>query len=317
MKLNKWFYLIALSLIWGSSFILIKKALVGLEASQLGSLRIIFSSIFIFLIAWRNIFSIKKIEWKWITISAFLGSFFPAFLFAFAEKEIDSSVASIINSIVPLNTLILGMIIFKIESTKRQIIGVLIGFFGTYLLISSGLKLNPDQNYNYAGLVILCSFLYALNVNIIKKYLQHLSALTKVMLIGHLGDEVKIHRFEDGGCVGRFPLATNETYMNKQTNERVSNTEWHNIVLRNKAAEICEKYLSKGDKVYIEGRIKTRKWQDDKGNDRYSTEINCTEFTFLSNKNDMPAQPDNSPVIDEKKVESVSDSVEETDDLPF
>jgi len=183
MKLNKWFYLIALSLIWGSSFILIKKALVGLEASQLGSLRIIFSSIFIFLIAWRNIFLIKKIEWKWITISAFLGSFFPAFLFAFAEKEIDSSVASIINSIVPLNTLILGMIIFKIETTKRQIIGVLIGFFGTYLLISSGLKLNPDQNYNYAGLVILCSFLYALNVNIIKKYLQHLSALT--ITVGH------------------------------------------------------------------------------------------------------------------------------------
>ena len=183
MKINKWFYLIALSLIWGSSFILIKKALVGLEASQLGSLRIIFSSIFIFLIAWKNIFSIKKIEWKWITISAFLGSFFPAFLFAFAEKEIDSSVASIINSIVPLNTLILGMIIFKIESTKRQIIGVLIGFFGTYLLISSGLKLNPDQNYNYAGLVILCSFLYALNVNIIKKYLQHLSALT--ITVGH------------------------------------------------------------------------------------------------------------------------------------
>ncbi len=183
MKLNKWFYLIALSIIWGSSFILIKKALVGLEASQLGSLRIIFSSIFIFMIAWRNIFSIKKTEWKWLTISAFLGSFFPAFLFAFAEKEIDSSVASIINSIVPLNTLILGMIIFKIKSTKRQIIGVLIGFFGTYLLITSGLKINPDQNYNYAGLVILCSFLYALNVNIIKKYLQHLSALT--ITVGH------------------------------------------------------------------------------------------------------------------------------------
>ena len=73
MKLNKWFYLIALSLIWGSSFILIKKALVGLEAPQLGSLRIIFSSIFIFLIAWRKIFTIKKIEWKWITISSFYG----------------------------------------------------------------------------------------------------------------------------------------------------------------------------------------------------------------------------------------------------
>ena len=183
MKFNKWFYLIALSLIWGSSFILIKKALIGLEASQLGSLRIIFSSVFIFFIPWKKIFTIKKIEWKWITLSAFLGSFFPAFLFAFAEKEIDSSVASIINSIVPLNTLILGMIIFKIQSTKRQIVGVLLGFFGTYLLISSGLQLNPDQNYNYAGLVILCSFLYALNVNIIKKYLQHLSALT--ITVGH------------------------------------------------------------------------------------------------------------------------------------
>ena len=142
--------------------------------------------------------------------------------------------------------------------------------------------------------------------------------LNKVMLIGHLGDEVKIHRFEDGGCVGRFPLATNETYMNKQTNERVSNTEWHNIVLRNKAAEICEKYLSKGDKVYVEGRIKTRKWQDDKGNDRYSTEINCTEFTFLSNKGDAPTQLDNSNKISEtKSQENIVEPANESDDLPF
>ena len=142
--------------------------------------------------------------------------------------------------------------------------------------------------------------------------------LNKVMLIGHLGDEVKIHRFEDGGCVGRFPLATNETYMNKQTNERVSNTEWHNIVLRNKAAEICEKYLSKGDKVYVEGRIKTRKWQDDKGNDRYSTEINCTEFTFLSNKNDIPSQDDyGKSVTEPKSKENISSPVSESDDLPF
>lgn len=111
--------------------------------------------------------------------------------------------------------------------------------------------------------------------------------LNKVMLIGHLGDEVKMHYFEGGGCIGRFPLATNETYTSKQTNERVTNTEWHNIVVRNKAAEVCEKYLSKGDKVYIEGRIKTRKWQDESGNDRYSTEIQCTDFTFLTTKNDV------------------------------
>ena len=114
--------------------------------------------------------------------------------------------------------------------------------------------------------------------------------LNKVMLIGHLGDEVKMHYFEGGNCVGRFPLATNETYVNKQTNERVTNTEWHNIVVRNKAAEICEKYLSKGDKVYIEGRLKTRKWTDDKGADRYSTEIQCTDFTFLSTKSESQTQ---------------------------
>ena len=183
MKLNKWFYLISLSLIWGSSFILIKKALVGLEADQLGSLRIIFSSIIIILIAWKRLSKITKLEWKWITISAFLGSFFPAFLFAFAEKEIDSAVASIINSIVPLNTVVIGMVLFNIRSTKRQIIGVLIGLAGTYMLIMSGINLNPDQNYLYSGFVILCSFLYALNVNIIKKYLQHLSALT--ITVGH------------------------------------------------------------------------------------------------------------------------------------
>lgn len=113
--------------------------------------------------------------------------------------------------------------------------------------------------------------------------------LNKVMLIGHLGDEVKMHYFEGGGCVGRFPLATNETYTSKQTNERVNNTEWHNIVVRNKSAEICEKYLTKGDKVYVEGRIKTRKWQDDSGNDRYSTEIQVTDFTFLSTKKEGDA----------------------------
>ena len=183
MKLNKWFYLISLSLIWGSSFILIKKALVGLEADQLGSLRIIFSSIIIILIAWKRLSKITTLEWKWITISAFLGSFFPAFLFAFAEKEIDSAVASIINSIVPLNTVVIGMVLFNIRSTKRQIIGVLIGLAGTYMLIMSVINLNPDQNYLYSGFVILCSFLYALNVNIIKKYLQHLSALT--ITVGH------------------------------------------------------------------------------------------------------------------------------------
>ena len=110
--------------------------------------------------------------------------------------------------------------------------------------------------------------------------------LNKVMLIGHTGDDVKMHYFEGGGSIGRFPLATNESYTNKTTGEKVSNTEWHNIIVKNKGAEICEKYLKKGDMVYIEGRLKTRKWQDDEGKDRYNTEIHCLEFNFLSPKGD-------------------------------
>ncbi len=114
--------------------------------------------------------------------------------------------------------------------------------------------------------------------------------LNKVILIGNLGDEVKLRYFDDGGCIGRFPLATNESYTNNQTGEQVTNTEWHNLVLRNKAAETCEKYLKKGDKLYVEGRIKTRKWQGEDGNQRFSTEINVDEFIFLTNR-----QKDSSP----------------------
>ncbi len=151
--------------------------------------------------------------------------------------------------------------------------------------------------------------------------------LNKVMLIGHTGDDVKMHYFEGGGCVGNFPLATNEEYLNKTTGEKVSNTEWHNIVVRNKAAEVCEKYLKKGDKVYIEGRIKTRKWTDDKNQDRYTTEIQCTEFTFLTPKeksgmqtgSSAPAQnqtkePQNKP---QNYSAPENDPVDDEDDLPF
>lgn len=149
--------------------------------------------------------------------------------------------------------------------------------------------------------------------------------VNKVILIGHTGDEVKMHYFEGGGCVGNFPLATNEEYTNRE-GDHISNTEWHNIVVRNKGAEICEKYLRKGDKVYIEGHIKTRKWQDDKGMDRYITEIQCRDFTFLTPKNQSnPPQSDaykekTNPGTSPQKKDTFAKSSkedEETDDLPF
>jgi single-strand DNA-binding protein len=144
--------------------------------------------------------------------------------------------------------------------------------------------------------------------------------LNKVMLIGHLGDEVKMHYFDGGGSIGRFPLATNETYTNK-SGEKVTNTEWHNIVVRNKAAEVCEKYLKKGDKVYIEGRIKTRKWQGEDGNPRYSTEINVDEFTFLTPRGETgstPNTPSSQAETSQKPQPSAStQSAQPSDDLPF
>ena len=178
MKLEKkWIYLIALSLIWGSSFILIKKSLIGLSPLQVGSLRIVFSSIMIFLIAFNKIKTIQKDKWRWIAVSAVIGTFFPAFLFAFAETQIDSAVAAILNSLVPMNTVLIGLAVFKISTTKIQSAGVIIGFIGTSVLIISGSDLNPDQNYLYSGLVIICSILYATNVNLIKKHLFDVNAV--------------------------------------------------------------------------------------------------------------------------------------------
>ncbi|MEP5340950.1 MAG: EamA family transporter [Algibacter sp.] len=180
MKSNnvKWGYLIVLSLIWGSSFILIKKALIGVTPMQLGALRVIFTGLFLFIAGFNKIKTIKIKDWKWVALTGFLGTFFPAFLFAFAETEIDSSVTSILNALVPLNTIILGVLVFKIKSTNRQILGVVIGLLGSVLLIASGAAINVDQNYLYASYIIIATAMYAISVNILKRYLQDMQALT-------------------------------------------------------------------------------------------------------------------------------------------
>ena len=141
--------------------------------------------------------------------------------------------------------------------------------------------------------------------------------INKVILIGHLGDNVKMHYFEGGNSIGRFPLATNETYTNKQTGDKVTKTEWHNIVVRNKLAEICEKYLTTGDKVYCEGRIKTRQWEGEDGSKRYTTEIHVADMTFLSTKKELHTPQ---PKVENKQVETPKNETstnEVEDDLPF
>ncbi|MFT5436464.1 MAG: drug/metabolite transporter (DMT)-like permease [Ulvibacter sp.] len=174
---SKWFYLILLSIIWGSSFILIKKGLVGLTDYQVGASRIVLTSIFLFSIGFKSVKQIKKKHWVWIALSGFVSSFFPPFLFAMAQKHIDSSIASILNSFTPLATVIIGVVLFKIFSSKRQIWGVFIGLIGTVFLILAGSDLNQNQNSWYSLLIIIATLGYAVNVNIIKRYLSDISAL--------------------------------------------------------------------------------------------------------------------------------------------
>ena len=178
---KKWIFLFLLAVIWGSSFILIKKSLIGLSPMQLGSLRIIITGFILFIAGFNRLKSLKSLSnksIKWIALSGFLGTFFPAFLFAYAETEIDSAIASILNSIVPINTLLFGFLAFNIISIKRQVIGVLIGFIGAIILISNGAAIHHNQNYWYALLVIAATVMYAFNINIIKRHLQNIPPLT-------------------------------------------------------------------------------------------------------------------------------------------
>lgn len=174
---TKWFYLIVLSIIWGTSYILIKKGLEGFTAIQLGSARIVIAGFFLFLIGYKSLKTISKEEWKWIAVSGFIGSFFPMFLFAFAETEIDSSIAAILNSLVPLFTLFLGLVAFGISFSKNQLLGVIVGLLGAGFLIFFGTDVNPNQNYWYAGFVIIATIGYAGNANIIKSKLQNVSPM--------------------------------------------------------------------------------------------------------------------------------------------
>lgn len=176
-KQLKWTLLFVLALIWGSSFILIKKGLVGLSPYQLGALRITFTALFLLIIGFRSLTEIKQHQWKYIIITALFGTFLPAFLFAIAETKVSSSICSILNSLTPLNTLLIGIIAFGLTFKRRQFIGVVVGLLGTAILIFNG-KQESTENYTYTILVIIAAICYGLNVNLIKKYLSDLKPLS-------------------------------------------------------------------------------------------------------------------------------------------
>ncbi len=181
LNLRKWGTLIILSVIWGSSYILIKKGLTGLTPVQLGSLRVIITTILIAPIGYNKIKHIPKNKMKWVAVSAFVGSFFPAYLFAFAETEISSSVTAVMVSLTPLFTLLISVIIFGEELLKKQVIGVIIGFLGIVVLINNEL-LSSSFNIIYVMFIVLAAFCYAVNANLLKYKLPNIPALGIVFM---------------------------------------------------------------------------------------------------------------------------------------
>ena len=137
-----------------------------------------------------------------------------------------------------------------------------------------------------------------------------MAGVNKVILIGNLGKDPEVRYLDSGVAVANFSLATTESYKNKE-GERVSQTEWHNVVLWRGLAEVAEKWLKKGSSVYIEGKIRSRKWEDKEGNTRYTTEILGDNMTMLGKKDDNSAQ--STPSSSEESVPQE----EKGDDLPF
>ena len=139
-----------------------------------------------------------------------------------------------------------------------------------------------------------------------------MAGVNKVILVGNLGKDPEVRYLDSGVAVANFSLATTENYKNKR-GEKVSQTEWHNIVLWRGLAEVAEKWLKKGSSVYIEGKIRTNKWEDKEGNTRYNTEILGDNMTMLGNRINSDVSYKN----DSKTVSAIKSVNDENDDLPF
>ncbi|MCL9809234.1 DMT family transporter [Flavobacterium luminosum] len=176
-KNNKWFLLVLLSLVWGSSFILIKRGLVGLNPFQLGALRLIFACFFLLPIGFKSLTQIPSYKWKYVALTSIFGNGLPVFLFAFAQTGLKSSISGILNSLTPLYTLLIGALAFGLTFMRNQVFGVILGLLGCSLLVFYGKSTSGETNYFFAFLVVIATICYALNVNLIKKYLSDMSPL--------------------------------------------------------------------------------------------------------------------------------------------
>ncbi len=191
-----WILLFVLALIWGSSFILIKKGLVGLTPYELGSLRIVAATLFLLPSAIKRFKSVDKKSYPFLISVGLLGSLVPSFLFGIAQTRIESSISGVINGLTPIFTILVGLIIYKVKQESKVFLGILVGFIGTAILISAGKGMVFSGFNAYALLVVLATMCYGTNLNFVKFHLGHLHpvTVTSVSLI-FVGPAAAIHLF--------------------------------------------------------------------------------------------------------------------------
>ncbi len=214
-SLFSWGLLILLALIWGSSFILIKKGLIHLTAFEVGAIRIIAAALFLSPIAIRKMRKMPKSKITLLFIIGLVGSFVPAFLFAVAQTHLESAITGVINALTPLFVILMGFLFFSQRFTVRILVGLLLGFVGTAILIMSGQNLSFGSFNGYALYVVLATMMYGVNLNVIKYYLKEIDsmAITSISLLmvapmaiiilfGFTDFTIKISSTETWGAVG-------------------------------------------------------------------------------------------------------------------
>ncbi|MEO6252545.1 MAG: DMT family transporter [Ferruginibacter sp.] len=172
-----WLIFIVLSVIWGSSFIMMKEGLLHLSAFQVASLRIVFSGIVLLPSAIKHFKSIPANKLLVIFISGVLGSLLPAYLFCVAELGIDGALAGTLNSLTPIFVIITGVLFFKSKTADNKILGILVAFTGSLLLLFSKGHMLESQNMRYVSFVVLATISYGFNVNMVYKYLRDIGSL--------------------------------------------------------------------------------------------------------------------------------------------
>lgn len=172
---EKWILLIILSIIWGSSFILIKKSLVYFNPYQVGALRVLIAGLILLPIAIKNYKYFPKKKLKWLILAGLSGNFIPMFLFPIAEEEISSSIAGVVNSMMPIFVIIVGSLFWKFTTSRNQLIGVFISFLGVCLLALGGTEASPIKWFPII-ILLLATFLYAVSTTTVKAKLMELNA---------------------------------------------------------------------------------------------------------------------------------------------